>query len=196
MRTAPSPESPPFAGLIALEVDENPLAINAGNLLTPRIVAVGGRVRRGRLGKFSNVGVSVYMVGFLNPGPGQSPNALEHTCHCGSHRTAGTKQYERVVCTSSFSGVLTTRSFLSSCVWVFAGCGSRVGRSQLKRSSSIRKIRSPSSQFIDYQYTIVARISYVLRDRTVSDKGEETRTRGVHCRCVDPSLPRCTGFRI
>lgn len=46
MRTAPSPESPPFAGLIALEVDENPLAINAGNLLTPRIVAVGGRVRR------------------------------------------------------------------------------------------------------------------------------------------------------
>ena len=35
MRTVPSPDSPPFAGLIALEVDDNPLAMNAGNLLTP-----------------------------------------------------------------------------------------------------------------------------------------------------------------
>lgn len=59
MRTAPSPESPPLAGLIALDVDENPLAINAGSLLTPRML------RRyevecgvGEFGQVCNVGVS------------------------------------------------------------------------------------------------------------------------------------------
>ena len=123
----------------------------------------------------------------MNPGPGQYPNIPEETCALryttGAHRTADTKQYERVVFTSSFPGVFTTRIFLSSCVWVFAGWGFRVGRSRVKCSSGIRKIRSPSSQFVDYQYTVVARISYPVRDRIASDKGEQRRTRGVVSLC-------------
>lgn len=102
--------------------------------------------------------------------------------HHRRHRTAGTQQYEGMACAPSWPIALTTPIYLSACVWVFAGYGSGVGRSQLKRSSRIRKIRS-TSQFIDYQYTIIARIPCVVRDRTASDKGEERRTRRVVSLC-------------